>query len=74
MIERDAIQWKTREATRVLSEFKKGNLTMDKTRRLMFTLMGVTKSAACELDRLPKECSIFIHTSVNSCDGCGHKR
>lgn len=72
IIERENIQWKEREATRVLSEFQKGKNTMDKTRRLMFTLMGITKTAACRLDRLPKECSIFLHTSAHSCEGCGH--
>lgn len=26
----------------------------------------------CALNRLPKNCSIILHTSATSCKGCGH--
>jgi hypothetical protein len=61
-----------KEANKILENFKLGKITLDKARRELFVLCGVSKSASCKLDRLPKECSIFLYTSSKSCNGCGH--
>jgi len=61
------------EANKILEQFKNGNLTKDKARRLLFVLSGVSKSAYCKLDRLKEECSISQHTSPKGeCGNCGH--
>ena len=40
------------EANKILEQFKNGNITKDKARRLLFVLSGVTY---CKLDRLKEE-------------------
>jgi hypothetical protein len=61
-----------KEANTILTKFKNGEITLDKARRLLFVLSGVSKSASCRLDRLPNECSIILNTSLKTCNGCGH--
>ena len=61
-----------KETESILQEFKKGTITLDKAQRQLFVLFGVSKSATCRLDRLPKDCSIIQNTSFKTCDGCGH--
>lgn len=61
-----------KETESILQEFKKGTITFDKAQRQLFVLFGVSKSATCRLDRLPKDCSIIQNTSLKTCDGCGH--
>jgi len=61
-----------RTAVSLLEEHKKGNLTTDKARRLMFVLCGINKTAACKLDRLKGDCPIIKHSSLKDCEGCGH--
>jgi hypothetical protein len=60
------------EANKILEQFKNGNITKDKARRLLFVLSGVSRSAYCKLDRVKEECSIIQNTSFKSCEGCGH--
>ena len=60
-----------KEANKILEDFKNGKITLDKARRLLFVLSGVSKSATCKLDRLENECSIWLYTS-GKCNGCGH--
>jgi hypothetical protein len=62
-----------KEANKILEDFKNGKATLDKTRRLLFVLTGVKKSATCDLDRKESECSIYLHTK-GKCNGCGHAR
>lgn len=40
-----------KEANKILEDFKNGKITLDKARRLLFVLSGVSKSATCKLDR-----------------------
>ena len=61
-----------KETESILQEFKKGTMTLDKAQRQLFVLFGVSKSATCRLDRLPKDCSIIQNTSFKTCDVCGH--
>lgn len=60
-----------KEANSILDKFKNGTLTKDKARRLLFVITGVSKTAACKLDRLTKDCSIALYTK-SGCSGCGH--
>lgn len=61
-----------KEANSILEEYKKGNLTTDKARRLLFTLCGFTNSSYCKLDRTKENCPIIQNTSFKNCEGCGH--
>lgn len=58
----------------LLEKHKKGEITTDKARRMLFLVCGVAKSDCCELDRLPSECSIILYTSSKDCKKCGHYR
>jgi len=58
-----------KEANKILDQFKKGELTLDKTRRLLFVLTGINKTSNCKLDRLENECSIYLNTE-SKCNGC----
>jgi len=61
-----------KEANKILDDFKNNKITLDKARRLLFVLTDIRKSSTCRLDRLPIECSIILHTSLKTCDRCGH--
>jgi len=64
---------KEQAANAVLHHFKQGKYTADKTRRLIFTILGENKTAACKLDRLRDSCSIALYTKPNGeCGVCGH--
>ena len=56
----------------ILKTHAQDKLTTEKARRLILVLTGNRTTAACRLDRLPKECSIILHTTAKDCEGCGH--
>lgn len=60
-----------KEANIILEKIKSNNISIDKARRLLFVLCGISKSATCKLDRIEKECCIRLYTSCK-CDNCGH--
>jgi len=55
-----------------LTDFKKGEIPLDQAQRLILVLTGHRKNAACRLDRLQNDCSIWLYTN-GKCEGCGHK-
>ena len=59
-----------KKANKILEDFKSGKITLDKARRLLFVLSGVSKSATCKLDRIENECSIWLCTK-GKCESCG---
>jgi len=61
-----------KEVNNILKRYKDGELTLDKTRRMIFVLTGVLKTDSCTLDRVKEECSVFLHTTLK-CDGCFYK-
>jgi len=56
----------------ILTDFKKGEIPLDQAQRLILVLTGHRKNAACRLDRLQNDCSIWLYTNCK-CEGCGHK-
>jgi len=58
-----------KQVNKILTQFKNGDISLDKTRRLLLTLTGVLKTSTCTMDRLESECSISLHTK-SGCNGC----
>lgn len=61
-----------KEFNSILERHKRGDLTTDKTRRLLLVLTKNAKNAACKLDRVQNECSIYLYTT-GKCENCGNK-
>lgn len=61
-----------KETVAILEGFKSGKLSVHVAQRKLFVLFGVSRTEHCALDRLPKDCCIIKHTSLETCDGCGH--
>ena len=56
----------------ILDKVKRNEISVDLAQRQIFTLLGITKSVTCRLDRLTTDCSIIQNTKHKKCDGCGH--
>jgi hypothetical protein len=61
-----------KEVNSILEKHKKGDLTTDNARRLLLLFTGHAKTAACKLDRIQNECSIYLYTT-GKCENCGNK-
>lgn len=55
----------------ILSELYKGVISIETAQRQLFYTLGITQSIVCKLDRLPKDCSIYLNISKD-CKTCGH--
>jgi hypothetical protein len=58
-----------KQSNKILEQHKKGELTTDKARRLLFVLTGISETSTCSLDRVKKECSVWLYTS-GKCESC----
>ena len=56
----------------ILEQYKSNSISFKKAYKMLAVAFEVDKSIFCELDRLPKECSIFLYTSSKDCTKCGH--
>ena len=61
-----------REANSILKKVKDGNISIDKARRMLFLLTGVTNTDTCKLNRVKEDCSVYLYTKLK-CDGCFYK-
>lgn len=59
-----------KETLAILNKFKDGKIDLDSAQRKLFVLFGVSKNANCILDRLKKDCSVFLCTK-GGCENCG---
>jgi hypothetical protein len=60
-----------RETISILHKVSNKEISIDEAQRTISVLYGITNSIVCRLDRIPKNCCIYLHISKD-CKTCGH--